>query len=511
MKKILLYLCCSFCIATQLFAQQIQNKPNIVFIFSDDHAYQAISAYNSRLAKLAPTPNIDRIANDGMLFNKCYVTNSICTPARASVLTGTHSHINGVRILSDSLDTKQVTFPMVLHQNGYQTAIVGKWHLKSDPQGFDYWDILPGQGQYYNPEFINSKGQYRVEGYATNIITDKAIDWLAKRDESKPFLLMINHKAPHRPWQKGPERLSLYEDTTFPEPDNLFDNYKNRGDAAKTQEMEISKFMRIGIDLKVYTEKGEGVGFYKRLNPEQRKAWDEVYAPIKRDFLKSNLEGDALTKWKYQRYMRDYLAVVRSVDDNVGVVLDYLEKNHLTENTIIVYSSDQGFYLGEHGWFDKRFMYEESFRTPLLIKWPKVIKAGTVNNDLVSNLDFAQTFIDVAGGKAPKAMQGLSLSPLLKGGEPKDWRKSLYYHYYDFPSEHQVQPHEGVATKQYKLIHFYNINQWELYDLDKDPHEMMNEYDNPTYSNVVKMMKLELEKLKHQYKAENSTDYKNSK
>jgi arylsulfatase A-like enzyme len=345
-----------------------------------------------------------------------------------------------------------------------------------------------------------------VEGYVTNVITDKAIDWMDKRDESKPFLLMINHKAPHRTWEKGPERLNLYEDTTFPEPENLFDNYNNRGTAAKTQEMEISKHMRVGVDLKVYTEQNKGAGFYKRLNPEQRKAWDNVYEPIKRDFLKLNLEGDALTKWKYQRYMRDYLAVVRSVDDNVGRVIDYLEKHHLTENTIIVYSSDQGFYLGEHGWFDKRFMYEESFRTPLLIKWPKVIKAGSVNNDLVSNLDFAQTFIDVAGGKSPDVMQGLSLAPLLRGEEPKNWRKSLYYHYYDFPAQHNVQPHEGVATKQYKLIHFYTINEWELYDLEKDPHEMKSEYLNSKYSNVVKTMKQELEKLKHQYKAENTTN-----
>ncbi|MDF3076999.1 MAG: sulfatase [Sphingobacteriaceae bacterium] len=481
-----------------------QAKPNIVFIFSDDHAYQSISAYNSRLAKLAPTPNIDRIAKDGMLFQKCYVTNSLCTPSRATLLTGTHSHINGVRNLSDRL-SPQITFPAILHDLGYQTALVGKWHLKSDPVGFDYWDILINQGQYYNPDFVSAGGTSRVTGYATDLITDKALSWLGERKKDKPFLMMIHHKAPHRPWEKGPAHLSLYEDVTFPEPETLFDDYSGRGTPAKKQEMSIDKNMTLRSDLKIHTNP-EDDKLYARLNAEQLAAVKKVYDPITAQFQSLNLSGEALVKWKYQRYMRDYLAVVRSVDDNVGRVLDYLDKNGLSKNTLVIYCSDQGFYLGEHGWFDKRFMYEESFRTPLLMKWPGVIKKGSVNNDLVSNLDFAQTFIEMAGGKAPERMQGLSLLPVMKGHTPSSWRKSLYYHYYDHPAEHNVPKHEGVATKEYKLISFYELGEWELYDLRKDPHEMHNEYANPAYLSVVKNMKLELDKLKRQYKAEHSTD-----
>lgn len=481
---------------------QEKKRPNIVFIFSDDHAFQAISAYNGPLAKLAPTPNIDRIANEGMLFNKCYVTNSLCTPSRATVLTGTHSHINGVRALQDRLDSTQITFPIILKDLGYQTALVGKWHLKSNPVGFNYWDILNNQGQYYNPNFISESGTKRVEGYVTDIITDKALNWLQnERDKSQPFMIMIQHKAPHRTFEKGPQHLSLYEDTTFPEPENLFDDYKGRGTPAKKQEMSIDKDLKIGYDLKVLTGKEEGKKANPRFTDEQSKAWDAVYNPIKKEFLALNPQGKDLVKWKYQRYMRDYLATVRSVDDNVGRVLDYLDKNGLAENTLIVYCSDQGFYLGEHGWFDKRFMYEESFRTPLLMKWPGMIKKGTVNNDMVSNLDFAQTFIELAGGKSPEGMQGLSLLPVMKSKTPQNWRSSLYYHYYDFPAVHNVPKHEGVANKRYKLIHFYEINEWELYDLEKDPKEMKSEYANPAYAPVVKSMKQELSKLKEQYKA----------
>ena len=453
------------------------------------------------LARLAPTPNIDRIASSGMLFNKCYVTNSLCTPSRATVLTGTHSHINGVKILSDTLNP-QPTFPAILKDLGYQTAIVGKWHLKSTPVGFNYWEILNNQGQYYNPDFITEAGRKRTEGYVTDLITDKALNWLKnERDQNKPFMIMIQHKAPHRTFEKGPDHLSLFENTTFPEPGNLFDDYTGRGTPAKTQEMSIDKDLRIGSDLKVLIGKEAGMKANPRFTEEQRKAWDAVYNGVKDDFLKKNPKGKDLVKWKYQRYMRDYLATVRSVDDNVGRVLDYLDKNGLAENTLVVYCSDQGFYLGEHGWFDKRFMYEESFRTPLLMKWPSVIKKGTVNNDLVSNLDFAQTFIEIAGGKSPERMQGASLVPVIKSQTPKDWRTSLYYHYYDFPAVHNVRKHEGVANKRYKLMHFYEIDEWELYDLEKDPHEMKNQYSNPSYASVVKEMKVELEKLKKQYKA----------
>ncbi|WP_316817864.1 sulfatase [Pedobacter nyackensis] len=480
---------------------QTNKKPNIVFIFSDDHAFQAISAYKGPLAQLAPTPNIDRIGKEGMRFDKCYVTNSLCTPSRASVLTGTHSHINGVKILSDKLDTNQVTFPTVLQSLGYQTAVVGKWHLKSTPKGFNYWEILNDQGQYYNPDLITREGQKQVEGYATDVITDKALNWLQNdRDQTAPFMLMIHHKAPHRSFEKGPDHLHTYEDVTFPEPSTLFDDYSGRGTPAKTQEMTIAEHLKLDSDLKVYLEQNVS-GFNKRMNEQQRKAWNKVYDSVKTDFLSRNLTGKELIKWKYQRYMKDYLATVRSVDDNVGRVLDYLDKNGLTENTLVVYCSDQGFYLGEHGWYDKRFMYEESFRTPLLMRWPKEIKKASVNADLVSNLDFAQTFIQLAGGVSPETMQGLSLLPVMKNQTPKNWRSSLYYHYYDYPAVHSVRKHEGVANKRYKLIHFYEIDEWELYDLSKDPKELKNQYNNPSYLNKVNEMKAELKRLKQQYKA----------
>ena len=499
--KTFLLLAITFTLGTPTFSQ-VKKRPNIVFIFSDDHAFQAISAYNGPLAKLAPTPNIDRIGREGMRFDKCYVTNSLCTPSRATVLTGTHSHINGVKILSDRLDTNKSTFPVILKALGYQTALIGKWHLKSDPKGFNYWEILNNQGQYYNPDFISSTGTQRVEGYATDIITDKALHWLQDgRDKAAPFMLMIQHKAPHRPFEKGPDHLRTYENVTFPEPPTLFDDYEGRGTPAKTQEMMIDKHMRLGNDLKI-ASKETGYQPNRRMNDQQRKAWNQVYDSVTTDFQSRNLSGKELVKWKYQRYMKDYLATVRSVDDNVGRVLDYLDKNGLTENTLVVYCSDQGFYLGEHGWFDKRFMYEESFRTPLLMKWPQAISKGSVNTDLVSNLDFAQTFIELAGGKSPEVMQGLSLVPVMKNQTPKDWRNSLYYHYYDYPAEHKVPRHEGVANKNYKLINFYQQGEWELYDLQKDPQELKNQYSNPAYATILKTMMTELQKLKKQYKAE---------
>ncbi|MBD1424165.1 sulfatase family protein [Sphingobacterium arenae] len=480
---------------------QTRKRPNIIFIFSDDHAFQAISAYNGPLAKLAPTPNIDRIGSEGMRFDKCYVTNSLCTPSRASVLTGTHSHINGVKILSDGLNNSKITFPMIMKCLGYQTALVGKWHLKSKPQGFNYWEVLNNQGEYYNPDFITSSSTARVAGYATDIITDKALNWLQNgRDKAEPFLLMIHHKAPHRSFEKGPDHLRTFEGVIFPEPPTLFDDYVGRGTSAKTQEMMIGKDLRLGKDFKIAPKEDES-SVNGRMTEQQRQAWNQVYDSVSTDFQSKNLSGKDLLKWKYQRYMKDYLATVCSVDDNVGRVLDYLDKNGLAENTLVVYSSDQGFYLGEHGWFDKRFMYEESFRTPLLMRWPETIKKGAINTDLVSNLDFAQTFIELAGGKSPEVMQGLSLVPVMKSQTPNDWRTSLYYHYYDFHG-HKVQRHEGVANKNYKLIHFYDINEWELYDLRKDPQELTNQYDNPAYPAIVKAMKAELQKLKKQYEVE---------
>ncbi len=481
-----------------------KKRPNILFIFSDDHGYQAISAYGGRLKDVAPTPNIDRLASEGMLFKKCYVTNSICAPSRATILTGKHSHLNGVIDNREKFDGSQQTFPKLLQQAGYQAAILGKWHLKTEPTGFDFWKVLPGQGHYYNPDFLTPEGRIRVNGYVTDILTDWTIDWLEnKRDKSKPFMFMMQHKAPHRTWWPALRHLHLFDNVTFPEPDNLFDDYSGRGTAAHKQDMTIAKTMRIAQDLKIRTpdKNGEALERAKdRMTPEQRKAWDAVYDLKTEAFLRANLKGKELVRWKYQRYMQDYLACIRAVDESVGKVLDYLDKSGLAENTVVVYSSDQGFYLGEHGWFDKRFMYEESYRTPLIVRWPGTIKPQSVNSDLVSNLDFAQTFLDIAGVPQPADMQGVSLIPVFKNKTPADWRTSLYYHYYEYPAVHSVRRHEGVATKRYKLINFYDLGEWELYDLEKDPHEMHSVYDDPAYADVVVRLKKELARLREFYK-----------
>jgi arylsulfatase A-like enzyme len=480
------------------------KRPNIIFIFSDDHAYQAISAYGGRLAEVAPTPNIDRLAKEGMLFSRCCVTNSICAPSRATILTGKHSHLNGVRDNRDVFDGNQQTFPKLMGTAGYRTAIIGKWHLKSKPTGFDYWDVLRGQGNYYNPDFLSMEGEKREHGYVTDIITDKALNWMKNASKGEqPFMLMVQHKAPHREWEPGPEQLTLYDDTFIPEPENLFDDYRTRGTAAKKQDMSIEKTMRLDSDLKV-REAGQKDRAWDRtmgrMDEKQRQAWEAAYGPKNEKFKSAKLKGKELVRWKYQRYMKDYLRCIKSVDDNVGRLLDYLDRTGLTENTVVMYSSDQGFYLGEHGWFDKRFMYEESFRTPLLVRWPDTVPARSVNQELVSNLDFAQTFLDLAGVSQPPDMQGISLKPLLEGKVPDNWRKSLYYHYYEYPAVHSVRRHEGVATKRYKLIHFYDLDEWELYDLEKDPHEMQNRYNHPDYLSIVTDLKQELIQLRKEYK-----------
>ena len=484
-------------------ANETGARPNILFIFTDDHARQAISAYGGRLAKVAPTPNIDRIAKEGMLFSRCCVTNSICAPSRAVILTGKHSHLNGVINNAVRFDGSQQTFPKLLQKEGYQTAIVGKWHLKSEPTGFDYWEVLQGQGHYYNPDFRTPGGKINVIGYATDVITDKALDWLRnKRDKDKPFMMMLQHKAPHREWSPGPKHLNLFDDVTIPEPETLFDDYEGRGTAAKKQDMTISKTMLLATDLKVTPDKRDKrfESRFARMTKEQRRLWDAAYGPKNEAFKRANLEGKELVRWKYQRYMKDYLRCIASVDDNIGRVLDYLDESGLAKNTVVVYSSDQGFYLGEHGWFDKRFMYEESFGTPLVARWPGVIEAGRVNDDLVSNLDFAQTFLDIAGVDQPSDMQGASLKPVMLGETPDNWRKSLYYHYYEYPAVHSVRKHEGVAGKRYKLLHFYDLGEWELYDLEKDPNEMKSEYDNPEYAGIVAELKAELKRLRAYYK-----------
>ncbi len=423
--------------------------------------------------------------------------------------------------LGKGLDTSITVFPELLQDVGYQTAVVGKWHLASDPKGFDYYKILHDQGDYYNPEFCtkDSNGEYvREEGYATTLITDESLEWLEARDKSRPFCLLLHPKAPHRNWMPDIENLKLYEGVEFPYPETLFDDYEGRT-AAKVQEMEIGEHMSWGYDLKVdqlkELDKTEWVRrdwnrAMERMSPEQLAAWKEVYDPENEAMIAANLEGEELIKWKYQRYIRDYLRCIKSLDDQVGRVLDYLDKEGLAENTIVVYTSDQGFYMGEHGWFDKRFMYEESFRTPIMMRFPKAMKkSGVECNDLVQNIDFAPTYLTVAGVDVPEEMVGRSLLDIAKKGKaPKDWRKSIYYHYYDYPAVHMVQRHDGVATDRYKLIHFYGtvkkskekIDAWELYDLKTDPQEVNNIYDNPKYTEVIEELKQELTRYREEYK-----------
>jgi len=477
-----------------------QQLPNIIYIMSDDHAYQAISAYGGPLKDLAPTPNIDRIARNGVRFDRCLVTNSISGPCRAVILTGKYSHINGF-ITNEGqkpFDGSQQTFPKLLQKSGYLTAIIGKWHLGSDPTGFDHWEILPGQGDYYNPEFISNEGRHSEKGYVTELITEKCISWIKEAKSSgKPFMLMMHHKAPHREWEPGPNELKLYKDVTFPEPATLFDDYSNRGTAEKTQDMTISKTMRTEEDLKLYRNKSKmKITGLARMDSLQMVSWNEVYDPIIREFYSKGLTGNELVRYKYQRYLQDYLACIAAVDKSVGKILDFLNENGLDKNTVVIYASDQGFYLGEHGWFDKRWMFEESYRTPLLIQWPGIIKPASVNNDMVSNIDLPETFLEMAGIAVPSDMQGRSMVPILKGKTPLDWRKEHYYHYYEYPGSHMVKRHYGISTERYKLIHYYyNIDEWELFDLKTDPHEMNNLYNDPGYREVKKDLHKRLENL----------------
>ena len=464
------------------------DRPNIVWIFSDDHSYQTIGAYGGRLESLNPTPNIDRLANEGMRFDRAYVGNSICAPARATLLTGKHSHLNGKLTNVGDFNHDQLQFQKILQKNGYQTVMVGKIHLNGSMQGFDYWDVLPGQGLYDDPVFINEKGQSKESGYVSDVITDKALDWLEHKRGDDPFMLMVHHKAPHRNWTPADRHMEKYADVHIPEPANLFDDYSGRTTAAHEQAMEIDRHMRMDGDLKV----GKG-----RHDPVQ-------FAARNADFESRDLTGKNLVKWKYQEYMKDYLRCITGVDESVGRILDYLEAEGLDENTIVMYSSDQGFYMGEHGWFDKRFMYEESYRTPLLVKWPGKTEAGSVNQDLVQNIDFAETFLDLAGASIPDDMQGESLVPLIKGQTPDDWRKSLYYHYYEYPGGHSVRRHEGVSDKRYKLIRFYGVDvpgeeQWELFDLKTDPAEMNSVFGDAAYTDVTKRLRKELTRLKDYY------------
>jgi arylsulfatase A-like enzyme len=483
----------------------VPQRPNIVFVFSDDHATQAISSYGFDIGKYAPTPNLDRLAKDGLRFNRCMVTNSICGPSRATILTGKYSHLNGFYVNEATrFDGSQVTFPKLLQKAGYQTSIIGKWHLASKPTGFDHWEVLPGQGLYYKPQFLTPNGKITEEGYATEVITDKAIKWLQKgRDTSKPFMLMVQHKAPHREWSPPVKYLDLFKDVTFPEPETLFDDYSGRTSAVRDQDMSIDITLEKNKDLKVTARDTRSVFYkrvYSRLTPAEKAAWDKNLDQREKEYKKQDQKSQDFIRWKFQSYMRDYLSCIRSLDDNIGRLYDYLEKSGLADNTVFIYSSDQGFYLGEHGWFDKRFMYDESYRTPLLVKWPGVTKPGSVSEKLASNLDFAQTFLEIAGAEPHSEMQGMSLVPLLKGQEPEQWRKYHYYHYYEYPGWHMVYRHEGVYDGRYKLIHFYDRDEWELIDLENDPNELKSQYSNPEYAAVVKRMKQALADKKKEHR-----------
>ena len=486
MKKLFLVLCA---IAAASAHAADAKRPNIVFIFSDDHAYQAISAYGDP-RKLIETPNLDRIAKEGMRLDRCLVTNSICGPSRATVLTGKYSHKNGFYNNSNSkFDGSQVTAPKLLQAAGYQTAIIGKWHLISDPTGFDFWQILPGQGVYYNPPMIRNGEKIKLDGYVTDIITDASLDWLKNRDKSKPFLLMCQHKAPHREWEPALRHLNFDNDRKYDEPPTLFDDYAGRGIAERDQDMTIEKTIT-PRDMKLVTP--------GNLTAEQKKEWDAYYEPRNEAYKKANLSGKELTSWRYQRYMHDYLGCVKAVDESVGRVLKYLDDEGLAENTIVMYSADQGFFLGEHGWFDKRWIFEESLRAPLLVRWPGVTKPGTATRDIVSNLDFAETFLDAAGMAAPKEMQGRSIRPVLAGQTPADWRKAFYYNYYEYPQPHHVRPHYGVITDRYKLVQFYGTGEdyTELFDLKEDPREMKSLFGQPDRAALQKELQGELARLR---------------
>ena len=550
--KLILPIAALSCCAATVQAQQkaAQTHPNIVYIMCDDHAFQCISAYGGPIGRLAPTPNIDRLAQRGMRFDRAFVENSLSTPSRACLITGLYSNQNGQRQLAEGVDTTRTFFTELLQQAGYQTAVVGKWHMGCNPKGFDYYHVYNDQGQYWNPQYRGSDtgNKYIVEeGYSTDLTTDHALDFIEHRDPNKPFCLMLHHKAPHRNWQANLKYLGMYDNVEFPQPETFYDDYATRGSAVRTQKMSVTKDMRWEQDFKVPemldTTNADSwdsylslMGEINRMTPAQRNAWGKYYFPRNRKLLEANLTGKELDNWKYQSYIRDYMSVIASVDESVGRVLDYLDRNGLTDNTIIVYTSDQGFYMGEHGWFDKRFMYEESLRTPLIISYPGHTKPGSVCTKLVQNIDYAPTFLDLAGIKKPSEMPGRSLVPVFDNGDNvKNWRTSIYYHYYDYPTYHMVRKHDGVRTDRYKLIHFYGkggtdaiqenkyqrqpgtreyrgakyleslgyfepkdseINYTELYDLQSDPHELNNIFGKPGYEKITKQLQRELDKYR---------------
>ena len=471
-----------------------QQRPNIILILADDHAAHAVSAYRPYLPYAFPlpaTPNIDRLAREGMLFRNAFVTNSICGPARAAILTGQYGHLTGVMTNFDTLHATAVTFPGLLRRAGYQTAIVGKWHLVDHPAGFDHYELLHGQGTYYNPVLVSERDSVRFTGYSQDVIADHALAWLRTRDKRRPFYLQIALNAPHRPWEPGPAQLPLYRDTVLAESPSLFDSGAGRAFRASDPEMTIA-YDLVASDVKL-TNPGD-------LNAAQLEQWRRWYEPENAAFGATTLTGDALTRWKYQRFIKDYMRAVAGVDAVVGRVLDELKKAGLEGKTVVVYSSDQGFFLGDHGWFDKRWMYEESLRTPLLVRWPGVVRAGSVNGDLVMNLDLAETFLEMGGVQPPADMQGASFVPLLRGRTPAGWRDAIYYQYFAYPDWHMVRRQYGVRDARYKLVRYYEVDRWELFDLARDPYEMHSVYDDPVYSDVVARMKQKLTALRAQYR-----------
>lgn len=488
-----------------------QSKPNIIYIMSDDHDNDAISAYNKQFIQ---TPNIDRIAKEGVKFNKAFVGNSICSPARATLLTGQHSHKNGVKDNFTRFDSSKTTIAHLLGQAGYQTALIGKWHLHSYPTGFDYWRILPGMGQYFDTRMIKMNGDTITEkGYSANALTDDAINWLSSRDKNKPFALFFHHKAPHRNFVPALKYLEEFHRKIFPEPSTLYNDTAGHGSAWRKQTMSILLDMRLCGDLKVdpkyitdipelkpdASDIATYTAIMKRMPVAERKRFEEIYAERGQLLRDKKPTGKELLKYKYQWYMQDYLACIASIDESVGKVLQYLDDNRLTNNTAVIYTSDQGFYLGENGWFDKRFAYDVSMGTPLLIRWPGKIKPGFVSNTMVQNIDFAPTILDIAGAKAPNWIQGISFKSIVTGNQKTLPRKYLYYHYYEYSKDHTVLPHVAVRSDRYKLIYFYEVNEWELYDLQTDPKELTNLVQSPTHQRVLLQMQSELKKLRNQY------------
>ncbi|MBN76902.1 MAG: sulfatase [Verrucomicrobiaceae bacterium] len=504
----------ALCILLVCHKQSIADqKPNIVFIFSDDHAPHAIGAYNGWLKSVNPTPRIDELAKQGMLFEKSFCTNSICGPSRAVIMTGKHSHKNGFMNNGNTFNWNQQTFPKILRKAGYTTALYGKSHLKGNPKGFDDWKVLPGQGDYYNPDLITPKGRVRIDGHCTDVVTDLAVEWLKTgRDKTKPFMLMVQHKAPHRNWMPALRHLPLYDDIKIPEPTTLFDKWEDNAPPARHQELEIDRHMDINYDLFLdLTADYEGTPSQKRqdrsawrnmkkMTKDQLSSWRAFYGPRDKAFHEANLSGKELVRWKFQRYAKNYLRCVRGVDDSVGKIQDTLKNLKLDDNTVVIYSSDQGFYIGDHGWYDKRWMYEESLMMPLIVKWPGVTKPDSRSVQMVQNLDYAQTFLEMAGAEIPSNMQGRSLVPILKNGKADDWRKSIYYHYYEYPSVHMIPRHYGIRTERYKLIHFYQFgNEWEMYDLKEDPDELTNIYGKADKKSLQKDLKEQLVAIRKFY------------